>query len=111
MPVYGALDEKLAIEGILKAQQNQEGDIDTVTVYLFLAKITCLNLKLPNNGIPLIYRQFTVHPPVYGTLNNKTKRGIPIYLGPFTVTVYRFMAKKRCRFRFVLVLEDVCSFQ
>ena len=25
-------------EGILKAQRNQEGDTDTVTVYLFLAK-------------------------------------------------------------------------
>ena len=102
MPVYGALDEKLAIEGILKAQQNQEGDIDTVTVYLFLAKITCLNLKMPNNGIPLIYRQFTVHPPVYGTLNenkllrhNKTKRGIPI---PFTVTAYLFLAKHKMSF-------------
>ena len=36
--------------------------------------------KMPNNGIPLIYRQGTVHQPVYGTFNdNKTKRGIPIY--------------------------------
>ena len=31
-PVYGTVNEKSAIEGILKAQQDQEGDIDTVTV-------------------------------------------------------------------------------
>ena len=68
---------------LLKAQQNQEGDTDTVTVYLFLAKITCTSyiiiFKMPDNGIPLISRQITVHQPVYGTFNdNKTKRGIPI---------------------------------
>ena len=64
MPVYGTLNEKSAVEGILKAQQNQEGDTDTVTVYLFLAKIRyrfMSLLKLPNKGIPLI------SPPVYGT--------------------------------------------
>ena len=45
MPVYGPFDEKSGIEGILKAQQNQEGDIDTVTVYLFLAKVQRLNFQ------------------------------------------------------------------
>ena len=59
MPVYGTFDEKTAIEGISKAQ-NQE-DTDTVTVYLFLAKYLVLIFKMPNNGIPLIFRQFTVH--------------------------------------------------
>ena len=43
LPVYGTFDEKSAIEGILKAQQSQEGDTDTVTVYLFLAKRTFLS--------------------------------------------------------------------
>ena len=43
LPVYGTFDEKSAIEGILKAQQNQEGDTDTVTVYLSLARIPCLS--------------------------------------------------------------------
>ena len=38
-PFNGTFDEKSAIEGILKAQQNQEGDTDTVRVYFFLAKI------------------------------------------------------------------------
>ena len=42
LPVYGTFDEKSAIEGILEAQ-NQEADTVAVTVYLFLAKITCLS--------------------------------------------------------------------
>ena len=50
--VYGTLNEKSAIEGILKAQQNQEGDTDTVTVYLFLAKIRYRFSKMPNKDIP-----------------------------------------------------------
>ena len=89
LPVYGTFEEKSAIEGILKAQQNQEGDTDTVTAYIFLAKIPCLLFfKMPNNGIPLIYCQFTVHQPVCGAFNdNKTKRGIPMYrlLSRYTV--------------------------
>ena len=103
-----------AIEGILKAQQNQEGDTDTVTVYLFLAKIrcrvSCRFSKLPSKGIPWIFRQFTVHwtkrsywghswtkRSYWG--HSKTKRGIPI---PFTVTLYLFLANIRCRFSICL---------
>ena len=41
--LWDIFDETSAIESIFKAQQNQEGDIDTVTVYLFLAKMTCLS--------------------------------------------------------------------
>ena len=101
LPVYGTFEEKSAIEGILKAQQNQEGDTDTVTVYLFLAKITCLNFKIPNNGIPLISRQFTVHStkPRGGYRYTVYCHGIPLY-GKKYVKV----------FHFVLVLEDVFSF-
>ena len=97
-PVYGTLNENQ----LLRAQQNQEGNTDisfTVTVYLFLAK----------NTIPLFKtakQSYTVHfRPVYGTLNENQ-----LYLFraqqnqegdtdmPFTVTVYRFNAKIRCRF-------------
>ena len=72
--VYGTFDEKSAIEGVLKAQQNHEGDTDTVTVYLFLAKICRLNFQNAK-------KRYTIYfPPVYGTFyDNKTKRGIPIY--------------------------------
>ena len=44
--------------------------------------------KTPNNGMPLISRQFMVHKPVFDAFNNKTKRGIPIYSsGPYIVRV------------------------
>ena len=74
LPVYGTFDEKSAIEGKLKSHQNQEGDTDIVMVYLFLAKMHCLNFQNAKQRYPLDF------PPVYGTFNdNKTKRGIPIY--------------------------------
>ena len=41
--------------------------------------MSVLIFKMPNNGIPFIYRHFTVHQQVYGTFNDKTERGIPIY--------------------------------
>ena len=67
---------QICYEGILKAQQNQEGDTDTAAVYLFLTKMrcrfSCCFSKLPK-------QRYTVDfPPVYGTLN-KNKRGMPIY--------------------------------
>ena len=64
---------------LLRAQKKQEGDTDTVTVYLFLAKIPCRFSKLPNRGIPWILRQFSVHwTKISFWGHNKTKRGIPI---------------------------------
>ena len=36
---------------LLRAQQNQEGDTDIITVYLFVAKIRCRFSKLSNKGI------------------------------------------------------------
>ena len=118
-PVYGILNEKSAIEGIVKAQRNQEGDTDTVTEYFFLTKIrcclSCRFSKLPKNGIPSIFRQFTVRPPVYGTLNENKLLRVQQNQEGDTNTVYchgRPLSGKTYHvvFRFVLVLEDVCSF-
>ena len=52
------MNEKSAIEDILKAQQNQEGDTDTVTVYLFLAKIRCRFHVAFQNCQTKVYRGF-----------------------------------------------------
>ena len=52
----------------------ERGITDTVTVYLFLAKIRCLNFQNAKQ------RYIIDFPPIYGTFNdNKTKREIPIY--------------------------------
>ena len=109
MPVYGTLNEESAVEGILKPQQNHEGDTDTTSFWQKYDVSFHVASKLPNKGIPLISRQFTVHPPVYGTLNdNKTKggyrytvycHGIPLYGKKYYVV-----------FHFVLVLENVYFF-
>ena len=103
---------KSGIEGIFKAQQNQEGYTDTASVYLVLAQIRwlfsrCFS-KLPYKGIPLSLCQFTVHPPVFGTLNdNKTKRDIPIYR---LRSRYTDLRQNNVVFHFVLLLEDACFF-
>ena len=64
-PVYGTLNENKQ----LRAQQNQEGDTDTVTVYLFLAKNTMSLFKTAK-------QRYTVDfPPVYGTMNGNKLLG------------------------------------
>ena len=90
-PVYGTLNENQ----LLRAQQNQEGNTDisfTVTVYLFLAKNTMSLFRTAKQRYTV---DFT---PVYGTLNeNQLLRAQQNQEGdtdlPFTVTVYRFIAK------------------
>ena len=95
------------IEGILKTQQNQEGETDTVTVYLFLAKIRCHNFQNAKQRYTIYLSSF------YGTsaslryIQQQNQEGDTDI--PFTVTVYRSMAKKTSRFFIVLVLEDVFS--
>ena len=85
-PVFGTLNENK----LLRAQQNQEGDTDTITVYLFLATIRCRFSKKQTYAVDF--------PPVYGTLNEKKLlRAQQNQEGdtniPFTVTVYLFLAK------------------
>ena len=97
LPVYGTFDEKSAIEGKLKSHQNQEGDTDIVMVYLFLAKMHCLNFQNAKQ------RYTTDFPPFHGTSaslryiqrqqNQEGDTDIP-----FNVTVYRFVAKNTSRF-------------
>ena len=82
-------------------QLNQEEDTDTVTTYLFLAKIRCRFSKLPNIGIPCIFRQFSVHwTKICDWGQNKTNRVIPInrLLSRYT----SFWQNIRCRFSFGL---------
>ena len=126
LPVYGTLNEKVsyAFESILKAQQNQEEDTDTVTVYLFLAKIRCRSFCFSNCQkkvyrvffIPCIFRQFTVHSPIYGTLNeNKLLSRAQQNQEGDTNTVYCHGIPLSGKtydvdFHVVLVLEDVCFF-
>ena len=109
LPVYGTFDEKSATEGHIEGTTNQEGEADTVTVYLFLAKIRCLsefwNAK----------QRYTIDlQPVYCT--SVSLRYIQQQYReedtdiPFTVTVYHSMAKITEVFHFVLVLQDVFSF-
>ena len=90
-PVYFAslryMNKKSATY-VLRAQQNQEGDTDTVTVYLFLQKYDVAF----QNCQTKVYRGF------YGTLNeNKPLTAQQNQEGdtsiPFTVTVYLFLAK------------------
>ena len=107
-PVYFAslryMNKKSATY-VLRAQQNQEGDTDTVTVYLFLAKLRCRFSKMPNKGIPpCIFRQFTVHWTKISYWGHKTKRGIPIYslLSRYT----SFWQSILCRFSFCLGLDS-----
>ena len=111
LPVYGTFDEKSAIKGILKAQQNQAGDTDTVTVYLFLAKIPCLSWfskcqTTLDHWFPASLRyisQFTVHStttkPRVGYRYTVYCHGIPLDGNKYVEV-----------FHFVLVLEDVFSF-
>ena len=105
-PVYGILNEKSAIEGIVKAQRNQEGDTDTVTVYVFLAKIRCrFSWRFYNSQIKIYrgfytslryIRQLTVNwTKLSYWSHSKTKRVIPI---PFNVTAYIFLAKHTMSF-------------
>ena len=104
---------QICYEGILKAQQNQEGDTDTAAVYLFLTKMrcrfSCCFSKLPK-------QRYTVDfPSVYGTSaslryieRQQDQEGDTDI--PFTVTLYRFMAHHTMLFLFCLDLEDVCFF-
>ena len=105
MPVYGTFDQKSSVEGILKAQQNQEGDTDTVTVYLFLQKYDVAF----QNCQTKVYRGF------YGTLNeNKPLTAQQNQEGdtsiPFTVTVYLFLAKHTISLSYRLGFRGRTSF-
>ena len=85
---------KSAIEGILKAQQNREGYYRYCHgISLWQKYDVCLNFQNAKNGIPLISQ------PDYGT--SASLRYIQRQQNQegdtdvqFTVTVYRFMAKK-----------------
>ena len=86
--VYGTLNESQ----LLRAQQNQEGDTDTVTVYLFLAKNTVSLFKTAKQRYTV---DFT---PDYGTLNeNQLLKAQQIQEGdtdiPCAATVYCVIAK------------------
>ena len=105
-PVYGTLNENK----LLRAQQNQEGDTDTVTVYFFLSKLRCRFSKLPKKGIPWILRQFTA-------LNENNSPGIMEgttkprggYQYPVCCQGVPLSGKKYdFAFHFDLVIEDVC---
>ena len=111
LPVYGTLNEKMSYWGHIEGTTKPRGGyrychgiplFDKTTLFVII-------FKMPNNGIPLISRHFTVNQPVYGTFNdNNTKRGIPIYR-----LLSRYAAlwqKNRRGFHFVLVLKDVFSF-
>ena len=85
---------------MLKAQQNQAGDYRYccgIIICLFLAKVRRLYFQNAKNGIPLISQ------PDYGTSaslryvqRQENEQGDTDV--PFTVTVYRLMAKQKSRF-------------
>ena len=109
LPVYGTLNEKSAIKGILKAQQTKR-EIPILSrnisfwqkydVACHVAFQNCQQMVYRVFFASLRYvRQFTVHWTKISYWGySKTRRGIPI---PFTVTVDLFLAKHTMLF-FVL---------
>ena len=95
--------KKTAIEGT-----NQEGDTDTVTTYLFLAKIRCRFAKLPNvcrgfsASLRYIGRKYAIEgttEPRGGYQHTVYCHGMPLPGKTYDVA-----------FHFVLILEDLCLF-
>ena len=111
---------KSAIEGILQAQQNQEGDYRYCHgIPLFGKNCDVLIFKMPKTVYHWFSSQITVFQPVYGTVKRRNQDGDTDV--PFTVTVYRFMAKKsrffsclgfwwRIFFLLIVVAKNVCFF-
>ena len=92
-PVYGILNEKSAIEGMLKAQQNQKG-LPILSPYTSFWQKFDVSFHV---AFKTAKQRYTVDlPPVYGTLNDsKTKRGIAMYR---LLSRYTALWKKiRCR--------------
>ena len=73
--------------------KTKKGITDTVTVYLFLSKIRCLNFQSAQNGIPLISQtDYGISASLRYIQRERNQEGDTDV--PCTVTVYRFMAKR-----------------